>query len=484
MAQYAGSAMKTQLHASLGQHLTMTPQLQQALRLLQMSAAELEVELAQAVASNPLLEWADEAASTAPPSEAGSSTAAAEGSAAPEHEAMDSPDWTPDQGQWANASGGRQEEDDSEDPAYRLTSAGDLGDHLRWQLHLLHLSERDRSIGATLIDAIDNDGYLREPLLAIAEALLPEITASPEEILAVLRHVQQFDPPGVGARDLGECLSLQLALLPAQTPGRELALMVAAGPLQRLPRAGVEGLARELRQCPLAMQTAVTLLRSLNPRPGTGHGQNSHDTYVVPDVVVWRARGKWQAALAGHAGPRVVIHSGYEQLLQHCQGSDAGYLRSHLQQARWLLRGLQARGQTLLRVARSLLLHQAGYLEFGEQAMRPLTLREIASELDLHESTISRAIAGKYIRTPRGTIALRQLFSSGVDTDQGGGASSTAIQALIRRMVDAENPRKPLSDAKLTELIKQGGVAVARRTVAKYREAMNIPPSHERVRIG
>lgn len=479
--------MKTQLHASLGQHLTLTPQLQQALRLLQMSTAELDVELARAVASNPLLEWADEA--TSPPAPAAQPAA---GDSAPTEAVTDTGsneagggDWTPDQGAWAGGGhGGSFDDDDHDDPAYRLSSAGDLGDHLRWQLHLLHLSERDRSIGAALIDAIDNDGYLREPLADIACALQPEIIAGEEEILAVLRHVQQLDPPGIGARDLGECLALQLAALPAGTEGRALALRIAAGPLQRLPRAGIDGLARELREPADAVATAVSLLRSLNPRPGSDHGQNSHDTYVLPDVVVWRQRGQWQAALAGHAGPRVVIHRGYEQMLHNCSSADAGYLRSHLQEARWLIRGLQARGLTLLRVARSLLQHQAGYLEFGEQAMRPLTLREIASELELHESTISRAIAGKFIRTPRGTVPLRQFFCSGVDTGNGGEASSTAIQAVIRRLVEAENPRKPLSDAKLVDLLKEAGVAVARRTVAKYREAMNIPPSHERVRIG
>jgi RNA polymerase sigma-54 factor len=273
-------------------------------------------------------------------------------------------------------------------------------------------------------------------------------------------------------------------VLPADTPGLALARTIANGPLEKLPRSGIAGIAHDLKRPASAVETAVNLLRSLDPRPGKQIGELSADTYVVPDCVVWRQRGVWHAALAGHARPKVTIHRGYEQLIRQCGESDAGYLRGQLQEARWLLKSLEARGETLLKVTRCLLRQQAGFLEFGEQALRPLTLREIAGELGLHESTISRAIARKYVRTPRGTIPLRAFFASGIDTDSGGEASSTAIQAMLRRLIDAENPRKPLSDAKLAELLKGAGVPVARRTVAKYREAMNISASHERVRIG
>lgn len=478
-----GEAMKTRLNTTLSQQLALTPQLQQALRLLQMSATELEQEVAQAVASNPLLEWAEEA----PPrsSEPGPDSAApAPASPSGEDAGNDagSNDWMPDQGPWAI---GSTHDDEREPPALRLTGEGqDLTEHLRWQLHLLNLSQRDRSIGLALIDAIDGDGYLREPLEALVQALQPELSVSSEEILAVLRHIQGMEPTGVGARDLGECLALQLQLLPADTEGRALALQIAQTALARLPRAGIDGLARELRQPVEAVASAVSLLRRMEPRPGRHVGQEDPGSWVLPDVVIWRQRGRWQAALAGHSGPPVVIHRGYEQMLGHCSSSDASYLRSHLQQARWLIRGLQQRGQTLLRITRQLLVHQAAYLEYGEQALRPLTLREMASELELHESTISRAIAGKYVRTPRGTVALRDFFSTAVETGNGEETASSAIQASLRQLIEAENPRKPLSDAKLTDLLKQSGVTVARRTVAKYREAMNIPPSHERVRIG
>lgn len=473
--------MKARLQTSMGQHLVMTPQLRQAIKLLQMSSAELDVEIAEAVETNPLLEWAENAES--PPGETESRTA--EEAAPGQEQEPSGDDWAPDDSEWSHAGGGGGsfDDDDNGSAAERVAEQETLADHLLWQLHLSHLSPRDRSIGAALIDALDEDGYLREPLSAIAETLLPDIVAGEDEILTVLHQIQRFDPVGIGARTLGECLQLQLDVLPADTPGRALAGVIAAGPLERLPRSGAAGIAHDLKQPLEQVEEAIQLLRSLDPRPGKQLGELSSDTYVVPDCVVWRQRGVWRAALAGHAGPRVVIHRGYEQMIRSCGESDASYLRSQLQEARWLLKSLEARGETLLRVVRCLLQQQAGFLEFGEQALRPLTLREVAGELGLHESTISRAIARKYVRTPRGTLPLKAFFASGIDTDGGGEASSTAIQAMIRRLIEAENPRKPLSDAKLAEMLKSSGIPVARRTVAKYREAMNISASHERVRI-
>ncbi|MCC5084991.1 RNA polymerase factor sigma-54 [Xanthomonas campestris] len=477
--------MKARLQTSLGQQLVMTPQLRQAIKLLQMSTTELEVEIAEAVETNPLLEWADEAAHAA--SEA---LVEPSPSASNEERQRDEPapaerddDWSQDELQWTGTgSGGSFDDDDNGDAAERVAESETLADHLLWQLHLSPLSPRDRQIGAILIDALDEDGYLREPLSAILETLnLGNVDEA--EVLTVLHQIQRFDPVGIGARSLGECLALQLQVLDAATPARELALQIVAGPLERLPRSGIAGLAHELKRSAADVEQAVQLVRSLDPRPGKQISALSQDTYVVPDCVIWRQRGVWRAALAGRAQPKVTIHRGYEQLIRSCGESDAGYLRGQLQEARWLLKSLEARGETLLRVVRCLLQHQAGFLEFGAQALRPLTLREIAGELGLHESTISRAIARKYVRTPRGTIPLRSFFASGIDTDSGGEASSTAIQAMIRRLIDAENPRKPLSDAKLADLLKTSGVPVARRTVAKYREAMNISASHERVRI-
>lgn len=477
--------MKARLQTSLGQQLVMTPQLRQAIRLLQMSTLELQAEVTEAIETNPLLEWTEDAAyEAAADDRPGGEESPASGDGA-EAAREDADDWTPDEGAWegGGGSGGGGADEDRDDAAERMAEPENLAGHLLWQLHLSHLSERDRRIGAALVDALDEDGYLREPLSGIAETLLPETVAGEDEILTVLHQLQRFDPVGVAARSLGECLRLQLEVLVAETPGRALAMRIVDGPLERLPRSGIAGIAQELR-CPVDdVEVAVRLVRSLDPRPGKQVGEVDPDNYVIPDCVVWRQRGVWKVALSQQAMPRVSIHRGYEQMIRHCGESDAGYLRHQLQEARWLLKSLEARGETLLKVMRCLLRMQSGFLEFGEQALRPLTLREIAGEVGLHESTVSRAIARKYVRTPRGTLPLKAFFASGIDTEGGGEASSIAIQSMIRRLIGEENPRKPLSDAKLADLLKQSGIPVARRTVAKYREAMNIPASHERVRI-
>ena len=471
--------MKPRLQASLGQHLVMTPQLRQAIRLLQLSVVELEAELVEAVESNPLLDWNETAIATgdAP------ATASADGNGAAEP-AQEAADWGPGDGEPWYERNGPSDQDDEGALAEQVADHESLHDHLLWQLHLSHLSPRDRQIGVALIEAIEDDGYLREPLAAIAATLAPEIEAGEEEIATVLHQIQRFDPVGVGARDLGECLRLQLEPLPDDTAGKALAARLAGAPLERLPRIGVAGVAAELRLDACEVETAVQLLRSLDPRPGAQIGPISHDTYVAPDVVIWRQHGLWRVALADSMRPKVSIHRGYEGMIRHASASDASYLRGHLQEARWLLKSLEARGETLLKVARCLLRQQAGFLEFGDSALRPLTLREVAAEIGLHESTVSRAIARKFARTPRGTVPLRAFFASGIDTGSGGEASSTAIQAMIRQLIDAENPRKPLSDARLAESLKATGVPVARRTVAKYREAMSIPSSQDRVRMG
>lgn len=477
--------MKPRLQTSLGQQLVMTPQLRQAIHLLQLSAAELDLEIAQAVESNPLLDWADDAPGDAGDIAAPEQPPSSERDDDGERDYED--DRVPEEGLWDAATPGRADGNDEEhgSAADRIVEATTLHGHLQWQLYLSHLSSRDREIGAALIDALEDDGYLRTPLREIADTLLPAIVAGDDEILAVLHQLQRFDPLGVAARTLGECLRLQLSLLDPATPHRALALQLADDAmLERLPKSGAVGLAAELKRPPDEVEQAVQLLRSLDPKPGARIGELSHDTYVVPDCVVWRQRGVWHAALSGHAAPRVTIHKGYEQMIRQCGDADASYLRSHLQEARWLLKNLEARGETLLKVVRCLLRQQAGFLEFGEQALRPLTLREVAEQIGLHESTVSRAVARKYVRTPRGTLPLRAFFASGVGTEGGGEASSTAIQSMIRKLIEAENPRKPLSDAKLADMLKDSGIPVARRTVAKYREAMDILSSHERVRMG
>jgi len=461
----------------------MTPQLRQAIRLLQLSAVELEAELAAAVESNPLLDWTETAISVANGSTNGESSGENGTNGAETEHLPPEAEWSTDGEPWYERLG-PSDSDDETPIAEQVAESDTLHDHLLWQLHLSPLSARDRSIGVALIESIDDDGYLREPLDAIAASLASTLECSVEELTTVLHQIQQFDPVGVGARALGECLRLQLAQLPAETPGRSLAHQLANGPLERLPRVGVAGLAAELKLDLGEAETAVQLLRSLDPRPGAQIGAIASDTYIAPDVVIWRQHGLWRVALSDGMRPRISIHRGYESMLRHASGTDASYLRGHLQEARWLLKSLEARGETLIKVARCLIKQQAAFLEFGDSALRPLTLREVAAEVGLHESTVSRAIARKYARTPRGTVPLRAFFASGIETGAGGEASSTAIQAMIRRLIEAENPRKPLSDARLAETLKATGVPVARRTVAKYREAMSIPSSQDRVRIG
>ena len=490
--------MKPSLQVALGQQLRLTPQLRQAIHLLQLSGAELEREVAAAVEANPLLEW-DEA----PPE------GHADGPGADPPRALDDPwgerdaapgedvEWDPADatptgpgdwaeggpgGEWAHGPG--QWRGDAGAVAREVAASGEtLRDHLLWQLHLAPLPPRDRAIGAALVDGIDEDGYLRESLEAIAGATGLRPPPSPDEVTALLHRVQQFDPVGAGARDLGECLRLQLALLPEDTPGLALACEIAGDALQRLPRAGLEGLATELGCSPGDAATAVALLRSLDPRPGARFGDLPAGTWIAPDVVVWREGAAWQVALSPDALPRVCLHGGYAAMAGEAAGTDGAYLRGRLQEARWLLKGLHARGETLLKVMRCVVREQAAFLEFGERALRPLTLREVAAEVGLHESTVSRAVARKYARTPRGTLPLRAFFASAIDTG-GGEASSTAVQAMIRRLVEAEDPRRPLSDARLADALKAAGIPVARRTVAKYREALRIPASGERVRMG
>lgn len=468
--------VKPRLAPAVQQQLVLTPQLRLAIRLLQLSSIELDAELAEAVASNPLLDWTgDDAPDDAAPAGA-SDTSAAD---VPDPAAFDAPEpdapWRDD----VPGAGARPF-----DGPIQQAAEDTLHDHLLWQLHLGHFSPRDRSIGVALIDAIDDAGYLHDSLDTVAAGLRPDLEVSASDMQSVLYRIQQFDPIGVGARNLAECLQAQLRALAEGTPGRALALTIAGDHLDRLPKAGASGLANALGCTAEAAQEAIGLLQSLDPHPGARIGALPSGTYVRPDCIIWRHQGVWRVALASESQPRIGLQRDYQQLLGHTTGADADYLRSHLQEARWLLKALESRADTLLRVVRCLVREQSGFLEFGPQALHPLTLREVAAQLELHESTVSRAVAGKYAHTPRGTLPLRAFFASGIDTAAGGSASSTAIQDRIRKLLADEDPRKPLSDAKLADTLKKEGVPVARRTVAKYREAMQIPASHERVRVG
>jgi RNA polymerase sigma-54 factor len=480
--------MKVSLTTKLGQQLTLTPQLRQAIHLLTLSAAELESELNLALESNPLLERAEEAGEDetpgdvveTQPTDADTSEAETSQSQADDQEPADEPrDWDTDTPRSNTSNSSTATDDTDREPA---AAPDGLRDHLLWQLHLTPLSARARSIGVALVEAVGDDGYLTDTLESIRDGLRPEIHAELDEICTVLHRIQRFDPVGVACTSVAECLAVQLSVLSSDTPGLELARRLATGHLEALARHGADHLARQLHESPEAMHEAVALLRSLDPRPG-GQIASAAPDYVLPDCVAYRQGGVWKVAMVGSQSSALSISRHYESMIGKASRDDASYLRSRLQEARWLIKSLQTRADTVLRVAQAIVRQQSAFLEYGPEAMRPLTLREVAEELGMHESTISRTTTRKYLNTPRGTFEFKRFFASGVANDSGGAASSTAIQAMIRRLVEAEDPRKPLSDARLAAELKSGGVPVARRTVAKYREALRIPPSNERQRL-
>jgi RNA polymerase sigma-54 factor len=477
--------MKPTLQTRLGQQLSLTPQLRQAIRLLQLSAVELEAEINEALEANPLLDREEDAQEGLPGDHDGDKPA----DAAPADGSSDSPD-SDDYGpgeapDWDDSTLGgyeRRGSGDEDSDAFATAERVDLHGHLLWQLRLSHLNARDTAIGEALVEAINDDGYLTGPMQDIQAALLPEIDASTAEIETVLRLIQHFDPVGAGARSLSECLCLQLSLLSPDTPGLALATRVCREHLDLLARQGPAKLAAHLDQPEAQMAVAVALLRSLDPKPGAQISAGEAE-YVAPDAIAYRQNGVWKVALASASQPRLGINRHYAQLIGKASREDDSYLKGQLQEARWLIKSLETRADTLVRVARAIVRQQSGFLDHGHVAMRPLTLREVAEELGLHESTISRATTRKYLRTPRGTFEFKHFFSSGIATEHGGSASATAIQAMLRKLIDAENPRAPLSDQRLAEILKAEGIPVARRTVAKYREAMHISASNERQRL-
>ena len=478
--------MKPTLQTRLGQQLSLTPQLRQAIRLLQLSTLELEAELTSAVESNPLLEREEDRddGGSAPDGDADSAPADAPAETAAETgndgaDGGEEPDW------YESTLGGYERRGSGDDEPDEITVAAPVGlqDHLLWQLELSHLSPRDIAIGQALVEAVNDDGYLGCTLEDIRETLQPEIDAQTAEIETVLRIIQHFDPVGSGARSLSECLLVQLSLLAEDTPGLALARDLCRLHLDALAKQGVARLAGQLGVPAADLQEAVALVKSLDPRPGAQIGGGEAE-YIAPDAIAYRQGGVWKVQLSAQGRPRLAINRHYEQLIGKASREDDSYLRSQLQEARWLIKSLETRADTMLRVSRAIVRQQSGFLDHGSEAMRPLTLREVAEDLGLHESTISRATTRKFLRTPRGTFEFKHFFSSGIATEHGGAASATAIQAMLRKLIEAENPRQPLSDQRLAEFLKGEGIPVARRTVAKYREAMNIPASNERQRLG
>jgi RNA polymerase sigma-54 factor len=477
--------MKPGLQFRLNQQLTLTPQLQQAIRLLQLSQLELEAELRQIAEGNPLLEFEEEDA----PGETEEESFSAAPAETPtvDHNADDSADWaetdapaeTPIDFSMGSASGpGTRGEEDFEP---QNAAPETLQEHLLWQLNLSPFTSRQRLIGTVIIDALNADGYLAEGLEGVLAALPADLNASADEVEAVRRQLQRFDPTGIASLDLRDCLRVQLEQFDAATPHRELALRIVTGELELLARNDIPKLARKLHASEDDVAAAALLIRSLDPRPGAALDATPVE-YVAPDVYAYKEGSRWKVSLNPDCQPRLGLNQHYCSLIAQARGEDASWMRGQLQEARWLIKSLESRAETLLKVADAIVRRQSAFLDYGPEAMHPLVLREVAEEVGMHESTISRVTTRKYIHTPRGTFELKYFFSSGVSTEDGGGASATAIQAMIKKLIDAEDTRKPLSDQALAEELNRKGIQVARRTVAKYREALRIPSSSERQR--
>ncbi|HXW74224.1 MAG TPA: RNA polymerase factor sigma-54 [Steroidobacteraceae bacterium] len=473
--------LKPSLQLKLGQQLTMTPQLQQAIRLLQLPALELQAHIRELLETNVMLEPMEEAEST------GTFEAlvtAAEQPKTPERTAENTVEVL-DEG-WGEHSVGAAEtpwsgDDDERQQEYADAAGESLQDHLLWQLEMASLAPRELAIARAIVDAVSDDGYLTESLEEIASTLRPEIECSAGEVEQVLARVQALDPPGIGARSVSECIELQLRQLDPATPGFATALEIARHHLSLVAERELSLLRRELRSTEEEIAAALALVRSCHPRPGATVSAGSAE-YVVPDVFVRRTDHGWGVEINPATLPRVRLNQSYASLI----GRNASHatMRAQLQEARWLLKSIEIRHETLMKVARSIVERQTAFLEHGEEHMRPMILKDIAEAVTMHESTISRVTSGKYMHTPRGVFELRYFFSSQVEGADGSGTSSTAIRAKIRKLLKDENPDCPLSDGRIAELLSAEGIPVARRTVAKYREAMGIAASNERRRAG
>lgn len=470
--------LKAALQLRLGQQLTMTPQLQQAIRLLQLPTIELQAHIRELLESNVMLEQEEENETTrlealATPELSGETAAAAtENPVEVVDENWEDHSVGPAENPWSPGDDDRQQE-------FADSAGQSLHEHLLWQLELARMPARQQAIGRAIIDAINDDGYITEPLAEIAATLRPEISCEIAEIEAVLAIVQGLDPAGIAARSVSECLQLQLAQLAPETPGLEIASVIARDHLDHVAGRELTALRRGIAASDDDLETALALVRSLNPRPGSVISAGTPE-YVVPDVFVRRTARGWSVEINAATLPRVRVNQDYARLI----GRDASHaaMRTQLQEARWLLKSLEIRNDTLTKVARSIVERQRDFLERGEEFMRPMILRDIADAISMHESTVSRVTSGKYMHTPRGVFELRYFFSSQVEGSDGSGTSSTAIRAKIRKLIREEDPASPLSDSRIAEILSAEGIPVARRTVAKYREMLNLAPSNERKR--
>jgi len=481
--------MRQSLQLRLNQSLTMTPQLQQAIKLLQLSSLDLQVEIQSILDSNLMLERDEETSETALPAEEAPAPAESRERTS-ESEVSSSTDTLPDDlpvdSAWEDVydsydgSTSYSRNDDDQMSGYeRQGTTESLHDYLVWQMELTPFSDTDRLIAMAIIDAVTEAGYLGASLEDIHQGLT-ELEVEFDEVEAVLHRVQRFDPPGVAARDVAECLLLQLDQLPADTPRLEEARQLIRHRLDMLGNRDFNGLMRRMKLSREELQEIISLIQSLNPHPGT-QLSTTEPQYVVPDVFVTRNSSGWRVELNPENAPKLRINSQYSSLVRRADNSsDNTYLKNHLQEARWFLKSLKNRNETLLRVAICIVERQREFFEHGEEYMKPLVLRDIAETMEMHESTISRVTTQKYMHTPRGIFEFKYFFSSHVNTSDGGEAASTAIRAKIKKLISNEDPQKPLSDSKIANILSAEGINVARRTVAKYRELMSIPSSSER----
>ncbi|QKE62149.1 RNA polymerase factor sigma-54 [Aquipseudomonas campi] len=497
--------MKPSLVLKMGQQLTMTPQLQQAIRLLQLSTLDLQQEIQEALESNPMLERQEEGEdfdNSDPLADGEEQNAQSKQQQDTYQETNSTPADSIEDGEWneripnelpvdtawedvyqTSASSLPSNDDDEWDFTTRTSAGESLQTHLLWQLNLAPMSDTDRLIAVTLIDCINNQGYLEESLEEIVEAFDPEMDVELDEVEAVLHRIQNFDPAGVGARDLRECLLLQLRQLPASAPWLSEAQRLVGDHLDLLGSRDYSQLMRRMKLKEDDLRQIIELIQSLNPRPGS-QIEASEPEYVIPDVLVRKHNERWLVELNQEAVPRLRVNAQYAGFVKRADSSaDNTFMRNQLQEARWFIKSLQSRNETLMKVATQIVEHQRGFLEYGDEAMKPLVLHDIAEAVGMHESTISRVTTQKFMHTPRGIYELKYFFSSHVSTSEGGECSSTAIRAIIKKLVAAENAKKPLSDSKIAGLLEEQGIQVARRTVAKYRESLGIAPSSERKRL-
>ena len=476
--------MKQGLQLRLSQQLAMTPQLQQAIRLLQLSTLELQQELQQALESNPLLEQIDTHEEIDTRETQDSETL----DTADALEQKEMPEELPLDASWdtiytaGTPSGTSGDYIDDELPVYQGETTQTLQDCLMWHVELTPFSDTDRAIATSIVDAVDETGYLTVPLEDILESIGDE-EIDIDEVEAVLKRIQRFDPVGVAAKDLRDCLLIQLSQFDKTTPWLEEARLIISDHLDLLANHDFRTLMRVTRLKEDVLKEAVNLIQSLDPRPGQSI-QTGEPEYVIPDVLVRKHNGHWTVELNSDSIPRLQINQHYASMCNNARNDgDSQFIRSNLQDAKWLIKSLESRNDTLLRVSRCIVEQQQAFFEQGEEYMKPMVLADIAQAVEMHESTISRVTTQKYLHSPRGIFELKYFFSSHVNTEGGGEASSTAIRALVKKLIAAENPAKPLSDSKLTSLLSEQGIMVARRTVAKYRESLSIPPSNQRKQL-